>query len=347
MQKVQLGSSDLHVSRICLGSMTFGEQNTEAEAHSQIDYAIERGINFIDTAEMYPVMPKFDTQGSSERILGNWFKKSGKRDRVILATKVAGPARNSPWIRNGQADLDAANIRAAVESSLKRLQTDRIDLYQLHWPSRNLPIFGQIFFKPENERPHVPIEETLAVLDELVKSGKIRQIGVSNESPWGLNEFIKQAEQKGLPKIATIQNACNLVNRSFETGLDEICFRENVSLLAYSPLAFGQLTAKYLEDAKAHGRLTMFPPTWSPRYMRPAVAAASGRYAALARANGMTPAQLALAWCYSRWFVASTIIGATNMAQLQENIDAFSLRLPDEIITSINAIHAEMTSPAQ
>lgn len=346
MQKIPLGCSDLLVSKICLGTMTFGEQNTEADAHNQLDYALERGINFIDAAEMYPVMPRAETQGTTERFIGSWLKKSGKRKEVILATKVAGPARMN-WIRNGKTDLDAANIRAAVDASLQRLQTDYIDLYQLHWPSRNVPIFGQLAFNPDSERPHTAIEDTLTVLADLIKAGKIRHIGVSNESAWGVAEFIKQSEVKGLPQIVSIQNCYHLANRSFENGLDEICFRENVGLLAYSPLAFGELTAKYLDDPKAHGRLTIFPPSWSPRYLRPSVQAATKRYAALARANGLTPAQLALAWCYSRWFVASTIIGATNLSQLKENIDAYSVKLSDEVIKNVNAIHAEIMNPAQ
>lgn len=347
MQKIKLGSSDLQVSRICLGTMTFGEQNTEAEAHSQLDYAVERGINFIDTAEMYPVMPRAQTQGATERCIGSWIKKSGRRSDVILATKVAGPAPSMKWIRNGQNNLDAANIHAAVNDSLSRLQTDYIDLYQLHWPSRNVPIFGQTSFNPEAERDHVPIDETLSVLDELVKAGKIRHVGVSNESAWGVSEFIKQAETKGLPRIVSIQNGYHLANRSFESALDETCFHENVGMLAYSPLAFGQLTAKYIEDPEAQGRLTIFPPQWSPRYLLPTVVEASRRYAALARANGMTPTELALAWCYSRWFIASTIIGATTMTQLKENIDAFSVKLSDEVIKGVNAIHRDITNPGQ
>jgi aryl-alcohol dehydrogenase-like predicted oxidoreductase len=347
MQKITLGYSDLNVSKICLGTMTFGEQNTEADAHSQLDYALERGINFIDTAEMYPVMGRAETQGSTEKYIGTWLKKSGKRKDIVLATKAAGPSRGMNWIRNGEADHDAKNLRAAVDASLLRLQTDYIDLYQLHWPSRNAPVFGQISFNPEKERPHTAIEDTLAVLDDLIKAGKIRYVGVSNETPWGVCEFIKHAEARGLPRIVSIQNAYNLVNRSFETGMDEACFRENVSLLAYSPLAFGQLSAKYLDDPKAHGRLTIFPPNWSPRYMRPAVAEAVKRYAALARANGLTPAQLALAWCYTRWFVGSTIIGATGIAQLKENIDAFSIKLSDDVVSSIETTHREITSPAQ
>lgn len=326
--------------------MTFGEQNTQDQAHAQLDYALERGVNFIDTAEMYPVMPRAETQGATETHIGTWLKRSGKRNEVILATKVAGPSRMA-WIRNGKGDLDATNIRAAVDASLARLQTDHIDLYQLHWPSRNVPVFGQRAFDPQAERAHVAIEDTLAVLGELVTAGKIRHIGVSNESAWGVGEFIKQAEEKGLPRIVSIQNAYHLANRSFENGLDETCFREQVGLLAYSPLAFGQLTGKYLEDSGASGRLTLFPPTWSPRYLRPTVIEAARRYVVLARENGMTPTQLALAWCYSRWFIASTIIGATTMTQLEENIDAFDVKLDDSVIAGIDRIHAEIMNPGQ
>lgn len=348
MQRTKLGRTDLEVSQVCLGTMTFGEQNTEAQAHAQLDYAFERGINFIDTAEMYPVMPSARTQGSTERFIGTWLKKSGRRADVVLATKVAGPNANMYWIRNGQNNLDERNIRAAVEDSLRRLQTDYIDLYQLHWPSRNVPIFGNNAFNPARERACVAIEDTLAALGKLVEEGKIRHIGVSNESSWGVSEFVKQAESRGLPRIATIQNLYNLTARAFETSfLDETCYREDVSLLAYSPLAFGQLSAKYLDDPQAHGRLTIFPPTWSPRYLRPAVLEAVKEYAALARAQGMTPAQMALAWCYTRWFVASTIIGATTLEQLKENIDAAGLVLPRDLADRIDAIHARWTNPGQ
>ena len=348
MQKIQLGSSKLQVSKICLGTMTFGEQNSEADAHSQLDYALERGINFIDTAEMYPVMPRAETQGSTERYIGSWLKKSGKRGQVVLATKISGPNATAHWVRGGKSNFDAANIRSAVETSLQRLQTDHIDLYQLHWPSRNVPIFGNNVFNPKAERNSVAIEDTLAVLGELIKEGKLGAIGVSNESSWGVSEFIKQSELKGLPRIATIQNLYNLSARGYETALlDETCFRENVSLLAYSPLAFGQLSAKYHDDPKAPGRLTIFPHSWSPRYVRPGVLAAVAQYARLARDNGLTPTQLALAWCYSRWFVASTIIGATTMAQLKENIDAFDIQLAPEIIAKVDAIHASLPNPGQ
>ncbi len=348
MQKTTLGLSGLQVSKICLGTMTFGEQNTEAEAHSQLDYALERGINFIDTAELYPVMPRAATQGATERHIGSWLKRSGQRERVVLASKIAGPNPHLHWIRGGHSNFDPANIRAAVEASLSRLQTDHIDLYQLHWPSRNVPIFGASVFNPQAERPSVAVEDTLAVLGQLIDAGKIGHIGLSNESSWGVCEFVKQAEQKGLPRIATIQNLYNLTARHYETSLlDETCFRAQVGLLAYSPLAFGQLSGKYLDNPQAHGRLTIFPPNWSPRYLRPGVLAAVARYAALARAHGLTPTQLALAWCYSRWFVAATIIGATSLAQLKENIDAYDVVLAPEVVAEIDAIHASLPNPGQ
>lgn len=347
MKLKKLGSSGLMVSEVCLGTMTFGEQNTEAEAHQQLDFALANGINFIDTAEMYPVMPRAETVNRTEQYIGSWIKQSGQRDKVILATKVAGPSRGMPWIRNGENDLDAKNIRIAVEASLQRLNTDYIDLYQLHWPSRNAPIFGQKEFDPELERECIAIEATLEALNSLVKEGKIRHIGVSNETPWGVSEFIKHAERKQQTRIISIQNPYHLMNRSYEQGLTETCYREQVGLLAYSPLAFGRLTGKYVDDAQAKGRLTKFPATWSPRYMRPEVIATSARYTALARAHGLTPTQLALAWCYSRWFVASTIIGATDLIQLEENIRATDIRLSDELIAAVNQIHAEGANPAQ
>jgi aryl-alcohol dehydrogenase-like predicted oxidoreductase len=348
MDKIKLGRTDVDVTRICLGTMTWGRQNTEADAHAQLDVAIERGINFIDTAEMYPVQPSAETQGLTERYIGTWLKKSGRRADIVLATKAAGPNPGIHWVRGGQQNFDEQNLRSAVETSLQRLQTDYIDLYQLHWPSRNVPIFGATAFNPENERPSVAIEDTLAALGKLVDEGKIRHIGVSNESSWGVSEFIKQSEVKGLPRIATIQNLYNLTARHYETSfLDETCFREDVTLLAYSPLAFGQLTAKYHDDPKAHGRLTIFPPTWSPRYLRDNVLSAVAQYTKLARDNGLTPTQMALAWCYSRWFVGSTIIGATTLAQLQEDIDAYAVKLPQHVLEGIDAIHASIPNPGQ
>ncbi len=344
MDKVQLGTSDLMVSKVCLGTMTFGEQNTEAEGHSQLDYATAHGVNFIDTAEAYPVMPRAETQGDTERIIGSWLKKTGKRDEIILASKIAGPAYMT-WIRDGKNNFDRKNIRLAIDGSLKRLQTDYLDLYQLHWPSRNVPIFGQQFFNREKERPCVAIGETLEALAELVDEGKIRYIGVSNESAWGVSEFIYHAQVYGLPRIVSIQNAYHLANRAFESGLDETCFREDVGLLAYSPLAFGQLTGKYIENPKAHGRLTVFPPNWSPRYMRPRVIEATKRYMQIAKEHGMSATELALAWCYTRNFVASTIIGATTVEQLKTDIDAYAIKLSDEVVKAVNEVHLEFTNP--
>ncbi len=344
MDKTRLGDSELNVSKICLGTMTFGEQNSEAEGHSQLDYALERGINFIDTAEMYPVMPRAETTGATERIIGSWLKKSGRRKDVILATKIAGPSQMK-WIRNGENNFDRKNIRAAIEASLQRLQTDYVDLYQLHWPSRNVPVFGQLYFDPKRERACVPIEETLAALKELVDEGKVRYVGLSNESAWGVAEFCRIARQQGLPRVVSIQNAYHLANRQFESGVDEACFRENVSLLAYSPLAFGQLTGKYIENPNVRARLTIFPPTWSPRYLRPRVVEATKRYMKIAADNGMTVTQLALAWCYSRWFVASTIIGATSIEQLAYDIDAYSLSLSEDVVNAVNEVHLDLTNP--
>jgi aryl-alcohol dehydrogenase-like predicted oxidoreductase len=344
MEQIELGTSGLKVSRICLGTMTFGEQNTEAQAHAQLDHALERGINFIDTAEMYPVQPRAETYGATERIIGTWLKRR-PRDSVVLATKVAGPSRGMGWIRDGK--LDAPNIRAAVETSLRRLGTDYLDLYQIHWPGRNAPMFGQNVFDPTKERPSAPVEELLGAFDQLARVGKVRAFGVSNETAWGLCEFVKVADRDDLPRIASIQNPYHLMNRSFEQGLDEACFREKVSLLAYSPLAFGQLTGKYIDDPQAAGRLNLFPKTWSPRYVRPATYAGARRYRDLARASGLTPFSMALAWCYSRWFVASTILGATSVEQLRQNIDAHATRLSDDVVAAINAIHAELNNPAQ
>jgi aryl-alcohol dehydrogenase-like predicted oxidoreductase len=348
MHTQKLGSSDLHVTQLCLGTMTFGEQNTEADAHAQLDYAVSRGINFIDTAEMYPVRPSAQTQGRTEAYIGTWLAKhKAKRNELVLATKVAGPSRGFGWIRGGNGDLDRANIHAAIDASLKRLQTDYVDLYQLHWPSRNAPIFGAISFDASKERPSVPIEETLSALGELVKAGKVRYVGVSNESAWGVMEFLRIAREKSLPRIVSIQNAYSLLNRSYETDINEACFRENIGLMAYSPLAFGQLSAKYVDDANAAGRLNLFGKDWSPRYVRPIVYEAVARYAKLARTSGMSPATLALAFVNSRPFVASNIIGATSLDQLRENIDAADVKLSDDVLKEIDAIHTVMRNPAQ
>ncbi len=342
MRYRQLGESDLKVSEIALGTMTFGEQNSLAEACAQLDYAVAQGVNLIDTAEMYPVPGKAETQGRTEEYVGHWLRKQ-QRDKVLIATKVAGPSRGFTWIRGGPPALDRANITQAVENSLKRLQTDYIDLYQLHWPDRNVPMFGKINFDPAQEKPTVAVEEQLSVLTELVQSGKVRHIGVSNETAWGLAEFIKVSERMGLQRIASIQNPYNLLNRAFELGLHEMCFREKIGLLAYSPLAFGLLSGKYFKDACAPGRMTLYP-AFGQRYHKPNVGAAVAEYAHLAEVHGLSPAVLALSFIRSREFVSSTIVGATSMAQLEENLHP--VELGPELLKGIEAIHMKYFNPA-
>jgi aryl-alcohol dehydrogenase-like predicted oxidoreductase len=344
MKRNKLGRSDLEVSRVCLGTMTFGEQNSEAGAHAQLDYAAERGVNFIDTAEMYPVPAKADTYGRTEEIVGNWLARQ-PRDKFIIATKIAGPARNLKWIRGGPPAMDRANIRAAIEGSLRRLRTDYVDLYQLHWPERNAPLFGAWQFDPSRERECMPVLVQLEALGELVREGKVRYVGLSNETPWGVARFVRLAEAHGLPRVISVQNAYSLLNRVFEYGLAETCYREEVGLLAYSPLAFGHLTGKYLDDPRAPGRVNLFE-NFGQRYTKPNVAPATRAYVELARAHGMTPATLALAFVYGRWFAASTIIGATTMEQLRENLAACEVALAPEILQEIEAIHLRYTNPA-
>jgi aryl-alcohol dehydrogenase-like predicted oxidoreductase len=340
----RLGGSELQVSAVCLGTMTFGQQNSEAEAHAQLDYAWERGVNFLDTAEMYPVPPRAETVTRTETIVGNWLRHQ-PRDRVVLATKVAGPRRNMAWIRGGPKALDRTNIRAALEGSLQRLQTDYVDLYQLHWPERNVPMFGKSQFDPAEETAAVPIRAQLEVLAELVAEGKVRYVGLSNEQPWGVMEFLRLAREHGLPRVAAIQNPYSLINRVFESGLAEIAFRENVGLLAYSPLAFGHLSGKYLADPAATGRVTQFK-GFAQRYEKPNVRPAVAAYAELARRQGLAPAELALSFVYRRWFVASTVIGATSLAQLAENLGAWDRPLSGEILAEIEALHLRYTNPA-
>ena len=339
-----LGRSDLLVPDVCLGTMTFGEQTSEADAHAQLDYALAAGVNFIDTAEMYAVPARPETSGASEKIVGRWLARQ-QRDKVIVATKVAGPARSMSWIRNGPLALDRANIRAAIEGSLRRLQTDYIDLYQLHWPERNQPMFGQWQFDPAGERGATPIREQLEALAELVREGKIRQIGVSNEHPWGIMQFTRLADELGLPHIVATQNAYHLMNRVFETGLTEVCHREQVGLLAYSPLAFGHLSGKYLDNPAASGRLTQWP-AFGQRYTKPNVIPAVTAYVELARRHGLTPTQLALGFVRSRWFVASTIIGASSLEQLKETLPATQTPISAELLAEIDAIHLRYTNPA-
>jgi aryl-alcohol dehydrogenase-like predicted oxidoreductase len=341
----RLGGSDLKVSEICLGSMTWGEQNSEAEAHEQLDYAISRGVNFVDAAEMYPVPPRAETQGRTESILGTWLKKQ-PRDKVVVATKITAPGRPFGWVRSGNTALERKNIQEAVDGSLKRLQADYIDLYQIHWPDRYVPLFGKVMYEPEQERPTVPIEEQLSAFADLIKAGKIRHLGLSNESPWGVCEWIRQAEQRGLPKVVSIQNAFNLLNRVYEMGLSEVTRQEGVPLLAYSPLGFGHLSGKYLGGVKPVGaRLTRFPP-FGQRYDKPNVPAAVGAYAELARSIGLTPATMALAFVRSKWFVASTIIGATSQEQLRENLASATVALDPKTMAAIDEIHTRHPNPA-
>ena len=352
MEFTTLGQSGLRVSKICLGTMTFGEQVDEANTHALLDHSLARGINFIDTAEMYAVPARAETYSLTETFIGNWLGKNpAARAQVVLATKVAGPSRGMPWVRGGSADLSGADIIAACEASLRRLQTDVIDLFQLHWPARNVPMFGGIYFDPAKETAVTGIHEQLQALAQLVRDGKIRHVGLSNETPYGVCEFIHLAEQHGLPRIATVQNPYALVNRTLENGLDEVLFRHQVALLAYSPLAFGALTGKYdeigIDTEDGPGRLSIFPSMKKQRWARPETLAAAKRYNALARDHGLSPTAMALAWCYTRWQTASTIIGVTSKAQLDENIDALGTTLTAETLAEINKIRWEMRDPAQ
>lgn len=342
--KRPLGKGELVMPEVCLGTMTFGEQTSEADAHAQLDLALANGINFFDTAEMYAVPPRRETCGASESILGRWLKKQA-RDSILIATKVAGPSRNLNWIRNGPPAMDRTNIRAAIEGSLQRLQTEYVDLYQLHWPERNQPMFGQWQFDPANERDCTSIREQLEALGELVQEGKIRYIGVSNEHPWGIMQFTRQADELGLPRIVSTQNAYSLLNRSFETGLAEVCHREQVGLLAYSPLAFGHLTGKYLANPRTAGRLNQWP-NFGQRYTKPNVLPATQAYAELAAKHSLTPLQLALGFVRSRWFVASTIIGATSLAQLEENLNAWDAPWSEALEQAVADIRLRWFNPA-
>ena len=342
MQYHTLPHTSLDVSKICLGTMTYGQQNTEAEAHEQLALATDLGVNFIDTAEMYAVPPTPETQGLTESYIGSWLKKSGQRDKRIIATKVAGP-RGVPYIRENMA-LDRRNIRQAVEDSLARLQTDYIDLYQVHWPQRHVNSFGQLNYKHEDENSGVSILETLDALTELVREGKIRYIGVSNETPWGVMNYLKLAEKHSLSRIVSIQNPYNLLNRSFEVGLSEISHHEGVELLAYSPLAFGALTGKYLDGARPDGaRCTR----WSrfSRYFTEQGQAATRAYVDLAHEYSLDPAQMALAFVNSRSFVGSNIIGATTLEQLKTNIESVDVQLPEALLTRIEEIGATYSNP--
>ncbi|MGH8353041.1 MAG: NADP(H)-dependent aldo-keto reductase [Pseudomonas sp.] len=340
----RLGRTDLKLSTLGLGTMTWGEQNNEAEAFAQIDEARAAGINFIDTAEMYPVPPRAETYGATERIIGNYFKARGNRADWILASKVAGPGNGIDYIRDGQPKHNRAHLVAALDASLKRLQTEWIDLYQLHWPERSTNFFGQLGYQ-HKEEDFTPLEETLEALAEQVKAGKIRQIGLSNETPWGTTKYLQLAESRGWPRMVSIQNPYNLLNRTFEVGLAEIALREQCGLLAYSPMAFGMLSGKYENDARpAHARLTLY--SRFSRYTNPQAQAACSRYVALARAHDLDPAQMALAFVSAQPFVTSTIIGATTLEQLESNLASAELQLSDEVLAGIEAIHRAQPNPA-
>lgn len=344
MKFSRLGGTDLQVSRIALGTMTWGEQNGEAEAHAQLDYAVAQGVNLIDTAELYPVPARAETYGRTEEIIGRWLRARRSRERVVLATKVCGRADWVPWIRGSKLRLDRGNIQRALDGSLKRLKTDYIDLYQLHWPDRDTNYFGKLGYTPGDDGEAVPIEETLCVLRDFVRVGKIRHVGVCNETPWGVMKALAAGARLGLPRIESIQNPYSLLNRTFEIGLAEIAHREQVGLLAYSPLGFGVLSGKYVGGARPAGaRLTMFDRF--KRYLTPEGEAATLAYVQLARRHGMEPAQLALAYVNSRPFLTSTIVGASRMEQLADNIASIDRTLSADVLAEIEAIHRRHPNP--
>ncbi|MGF1751316.1 MULTISPECIES: NADP(H)-dependent aldo-keto reductase [Vibrio] len=342
MKYHSLPHSSLEVSKIALGTMTFGEQNTKKDAFNQLDFALERGVNFIDTAEMYPVPPNSTTQGLTESYIGDWLSQSDKRQKVILATKVAGP-RSLPYIRDNMS-LDRRNLHQAIDDSLTRLKTDYIDLYQLHWPQRQTNCFGQLNYPYSEGNEGVSLIETLEALSELINAGKIRYIGVSNETPWGVMSLLKLAEKHNLPRIVSIQNPYNLLNRSFEVGLSEISHHEGVELLAYSPLAFGCLSGKYLNGQRPKGaRCTEFERF--VRYFTPQGIAATQAYIDIANKHNIDPSQMALAFVNQRPFVASNIIGATNLSQLEANINSIDITLSDELMSDIQELGTRYSNP--
>jgi aryl-alcohol dehydrogenase-like predicted oxidoreductase len=344
MQLQTLPGTDLNVSRVCLGTMTWGQQNSEAEAHAQLDYAVDQGINFIDTAEMYPVPPNAKTQGRTEKFLGTWLAKQA-RASLIIATKVAGPGRRD-WIRAGRTDLTQDVIAEAVDTSLARLQTDYIDLYQIHWPQRNVPMFGGTEFDPSKEKAGPPVAEQVLGMAALIKSGKIRYYGLSNETAWGVCEFRRVAKDLGVPGPVTIQNSYSLLSRNVDNDLAETLYRENMSLLAYSPLAAGILSGKYMGGAKPDSaRFTLFD-SLGIRFRKPMVSEAVDAYASLAKRRGLTLVQLALGYVASRWFVGASIIGATSMAQLKEDIAAAQLSLDASTLEDIREIQLRYPNPA-
>ncbi len=344
MRYRRLGDTDLHVSLIALGTMTWGEQNSAAEAFEQLDYALSEGVNLIDTAELYSIPPRAETQGSTETIIGNWLARRRRRDDIVLASKVAG--NSSGWVDHirGGPRLNRAQMTEALHGSLKRLQTEWLDLYQVHWPARDTNYFGRLGVAELDDEQVESIEETLGVLNDFVRDGLVRHIGISNETPWGMMQYLCLAERHGWPRVVSIQNPYNLLNRSFEIGLAEMSLRERVGLLAYSPLGFGVLSGKYLDDRPLpEARLNRFPDY--QRYSTPAGGEATRRYVRLAREAGLSPARMALAFVNSRAFVTANIIGATTMDQLRENISSVDLELSADLLDAIDAVHAEISNP--
>ncbi len=340
----KLGNTQIDVSSICLGTMTWGEQNTESQAFEQMDYSLERGINFFDTAELYSVPPKKETFGSTERIIGNWLEKRNCREKIILATKVVGRS-GMKWFRGKETRLNKEQITSAIEGSLQRLKTDYIDLYQLHWPDRKSNFFGKLGYEHQDETDLIQIREQLEILDNLVKQGKIRFIGLSNETPWGLMKFISMSEMYNLPRVVSVQNPYSLLNRSYEVGMAEISIREQCGLLAYSPLAFGMLTGKYDQGQYPEGaRLTLFGEMYT-RYTKQKGKIESKKFNTLARESGFSPSEMALAFVNSQDFVTSNIIGATNINQLEENINSYSIKLDKALIAEINKLNQENPYP--
>jgi aryl-alcohol dehydrogenase-like predicted oxidoreductase len=344
MKYTTLPNTDIKVSKICLGTMTFGQQNTEADGHAQMDYALEQGVNFFDTAEMYSVPAREDTYGSTEKIMGTWFKKTGKREEVVLASKIAGPNPNFNYMREKN-DFSAASIKYALDNSLQRLQTDYIDLYQLHWPERKTNYFGQRGFKVQDDAWEDNIHAVLDTLGGFIKEGKIKHIGLSNETPWGLMRFLEESKYNHLPRIKTVQNPYSLLNRLFENASSEVCMRENVGLLAYSPMAFGVLSGKFLSgESHPNSRLNLFPQM--ARYNSAQCAEATRLYQEIAHKNGLTLTELSLAFIEQQPFLTSTIIGATTMEQLKENIATIDVTLSEDVLQAINEVQALIPDPA-